>query len=101
MASSRRSGFRVRTVTWVQDRLDRTFSPTEVATFAPMLRDVLDKYCYRNRTGRYVFCWDHARFMNHSFDSNCLLTPYGVEIAVRDIEAGEELTRRLRLLQYH
>jgi len=80
------------TVTWVQDSLDRTFPPAEVETFPSMLREVLDKYCYRNRAGHYVFCWDHARFMNHSFDSNCLLTPYGVEIAVRDIPAGEELT---------
>ena len=80
------------TITWVQDRLDRTFPVAEIAAFPELLRDVLDKYCYRNRQGHYVFCWDHARFMNHSFDSNCLLTPYGLEIAVRDIAAGEELT---------
>lgn len=80
------------TITWVQDALDRTFGPAELEAFPALLRDVLDKYCYRNRHGHYVFCWDHARFMNHSFDSNCLLTPYGLEIAVRDIDAGEELT---------
>jgi hypothetical protein len=80
------------TITWVQDRLDRTYPVEELASFPVLLREVLDKYCYRNRQGHYVFCWDHARFMNHSFDSNCLLTPYGLEIAVRDIAAGEELT---------
>ncbi|MBU6301236.1 MAG: SET domain-containing protein-lysine N-methyltransferase [Verrucomicrobia bacterium] len=80
------------TITWVQDRLDRTYPVEELEAFPTLLREVLDKYCYRNREGHYVFCWDHARFMNHSFDSNCLLTPYGLEIAVRDIAEGEELT---------
>jgi hypothetical protein len=80
------------TVTWVQDPLDRTFPPEDLIHFPDLLREVLDKYCYRNRAGHYVFCWDHARFMNHSANSNCLLTPYGLEIAVRDIAEGEELT---------
>ena len=80
------------TVTWVQDALDRTFPQEVVDQFNGPLRDVLDKYCYRNRLGHYVFCWDHARFMNHSANSNCLLTPYELEIAIRDIAAGEELT---------
>jgi hypothetical protein len=80
------------TVTWVQDALDRTFPTEELSRFPALLQEVLDKYCYRNRLGHYVFCWDHARFMNHSANSNCLLTPYRLEIAIRDIAPGEELT---------
>ncbi len=30
--------------------------------------------------------------MNHSCDPNCAITDAGVEIAIRDIEAGEQLT---------
>ena len=30
--------------------------------------------------------------MNHSYNPNCLITPYNLEIAVRDIQVGEELT---------
>ncbi len=79
------------TITWVMDRLDRTFHPSAVARMRPVERDTLDHYCFRNRQGHYVFCWDHARYMNHSFHPNCVATAYACELAVRDIEAGEEL----------
>ncbi|MCB1231773.1 MAG: SET domain-containing protein [Verrucomicrobiae bacterium] len=80
------------TVTWVRDRLDREFTSAEVTSFDDAHREVVERYSYRNATGHYVFCWDHTRFMNHSFDPTCLPTPFGLEIAIRDIEAGEELT---------
>ncbi len=34
----------------------------------------------------------NARFFNHSCAANCLSVGYDFEIAVRDIQAGEELT---------
>jgi hypothetical protein len=37
-------------------------------------------------------CWDIGRYVNHSFNSNCLSTAYDFEIAIRDIQPGEELT---------
>ncbi|HAS81195.1 MAG TPA: SET domain-containing protein-lysine N-methyltransferase [Verrucomicrobia bacterium] len=79
------------TVTWVMDRLDQTFTPSAVARMRPVERDTLEHYSYRNHRGHYVFCWDHARYMNHSFLPNCVATAYACELAVRDIEAGEEL----------
>src|SRR5690606_31331739 len=42
--------------------------------------------------GNYVLCWDYGRYVNHSFKSNCLSTAYDFEIAIRDIQPGEELT---------
>jgi hypothetical protein len=39
-----------------------------------------------------VLCWDNGRFVNHSFNSNCFTTAYDFEVAVRDIQAGEQLT---------
>jgi hypothetical protein len=80
------------TVTWVGDALDRTFPVSAIARMTQPIRDTLDHYCYRNRKGDYVLCWDHARFTNHSFRPNCMATAYDFEIAVRDIAAGEELT---------
>ena len=80
------------TVVWVQDALDREISPDEVARFAPELQERLSKYCYRNNAGHYVLCWDHNRYINHSFTSNCMMTAYHMELAVRDIQPGEELT---------
>lgn len=80
------------TITWVRDVMDREISPAEMVAFPEMLRESLLTYSYRNHKGNYIFCWDHTRFINHSFDANCMTTPYGFEIAVRDIHAGEQLT---------
>ena len=80
------------TITWVRDAMDRELSPSEMDGLPEKLRDSILTYSYRNRKGNYIFCWDHTRFINHSFNANCMTTPYGFEIAVRDIEAGEQLT---------
>lgn len=80
------------TITWVQDDLDQIFTPAEVEKLHPKSREMLDKFAFRNRYGKYVLCWDLAKYVNHSFRSNCFSTPYGFEIAVRDIHPGEELT---------
>jgi hypothetical protein len=80
------------TIVWVMDPLDRTLSPDEVERYPADLRERMLKYCFRNNRGHYVLCWDHNRYVNHSFDSNCILTPYQLELAVRDIQPGEELT---------
>ncbi len=80
------------TITWVLDALDRTFTQEEVAKMEPLYKDIIDTYCYRNNRGNLVLCWDMGRFVNHSFDSNCLSTAYDFEIAIRDIHPGEQLT---------
>ena len=51
-----------------------------------------NKYAFRNSDGQFVLCWDLAKYVNHSFNSNCLSTAYDFELAIRDIQAGEQLT---------
>ena len=80
------------TITWVLDKLDREFTPEEVEKLDPMYQGILDHYTYRNNRGNFVLCWDHARYVNHSFHSNCITTAYDFEIAVRDIFPGQQLT---------
>lgn len=80
------------TITWVQDKLDREFTSPQVQSLGETYHEILDKYCFRNQHGQWILCWDHARFVNHSFKSNCLTTAYNFEVAIRDIRAGEELT---------
>ncbi|MEQ9094794.1 MAG: SET domain-containing protein [Phycisphaerales bacterium] len=80
------------TITWAQDELDRVFTPGEVDALGPLFFEQLDTYCFRNPRGHWILCWDHARFVNHSFRSNCMTTAYNFEIAIRDIPAGEQLT---------
>ncbi|MEL4308844.1 SET domain-containing protein [Joostella sp. CR20] len=80
------------TITWVQDHLDMVFTPSQVATMSNDYQQILDYFTFRNNKGEYVLCWDMAKYVNHSFKSNCLTTPYDFEIAIRDIYPGEELT---------
>jgi len=80
------------TITWAQDELDIVLTPQAVESLSNEYQATIEKYAFRNREGESVLCWDNSRFVNHSFNSNCLTTPYNFEIAVRDIEIGEELT---------
>jgi hypothetical protein len=80
------------TITWVLDKLDREFTPMQIESLDQIYKDLLDTYTYRNSNGNFVLCWDNGRYVNHSFNSNCLTTAYDFEIAIRDIHPGEQLT---------
>lgn len=80
------------TITWVLDKLDREFSRTDFQSLEPIYQNILDTYTYRNNKGNFVLCWDNGRYINHSFNSNCLTTAYDFEIAIRDIQVDEQLT---------
>ena len=80
------------TITWALDKLDRIFSQEQVRSMDPLYQKVLDTYSYRNPQGNYILCWDNARFINHSSNSNCITTACEFEIAIRDIHPGEQLT---------
>lgn len=80
------------TIVWVQDELDRTFSPSQVEALPLVMHETLETYTFRNAEGNLVLCWDIARFMNHSCAPTCAGTENGFEVALRDIQEGEELT---------
>jgi len=80
------------TILWVMDNLDQCFSAVQLAAIALIQRDVILNHSFRNRRGEFVFCWDHTRYVNHSFAPNSYPTAYGLEIAIRDIKKGEQIT---------
>lgn len=80
------------TITWVRDRLDQAFTPADIERMPPAYHDLVHKYSFIDARGKFVLCWDHARFMNHSCEATCLSAGYDFELAVRDIVPGEELT---------
>lgn len=80
------------TITWVLDKLDREFTPEQYDQMDDLYKEILDTYTFRNNKGTMILCWDIGRFVNHSFNSNCLTTAYDFEIAIRDIHPGEQLT---------
>ncbi len=79
------------TFTWVHDDLDQIVDPQLEYRLPPALADLLHKYSYLEPRGR-VLCWDHGRFVNHSCEPNCRSTGFDLEIAVRDIQPGEQVT---------
>lgn len=80
------------TITWCLDRLDRVLTQDEADALGAEYNEILDRYAFRDAEGRLVLCWDLGRYVNHSFHPSCLPTAYDFELAVRDIEPGEELT---------
>jgi hypothetical protein len=80
------------TITWVLDKLDREFTTEQFREMNPLYKDILETYSFRNNLGNLILCWDLGRYVNHSFKSNCLSTAYDFEIAIRDIQIGEQLT---------
>ena len=80
------------TITWVQDDLDRIFTAEDERRISPRMREYLETYCFTNSKGEKVLCWDNAKYVNHSFRPSCMSTAYDFEIAIRDIEPGEQLT---------
>jgi len=83
------------TMVWALDQLDRVFTESEYRQLVStdmLHRAAVEKYAYRDRHGSFIFCWDHGKYVNHSFFANCLGTIHEFEVAVRDIHAGEQLT---------
>jgi len=80
------------TITWALDELDQIIDPKRVPGFSPMTQALVHKYAYIDGKGRHILCWDHARYVNHSCEATCLSTGYEFEMAIRDIQPGEQLT---------
>ncbi len=80
------------TITWVKDPLDMVFDSSKYSELEVTKKDYLFKYCFVDGNGYLILCWDHGRFVNHSCQANCLAPGFDFEIAVRDIQPGEQLT---------
>jgi SET domain-containing protein len=87
------------TLVWNFDpRVDLALDPTHIDKLSPAFREYFEKYAYLDvRLRKYVICGDDARFVNHSDEPNLVGIytegrEYGIDIAIREIRQGEELT---------
>lgn len=80
------------TITFVQDPLDIKITPAGFAALDKHSQEIVEKYSFIDPQGIRIVSWDNAKYVNHSCDCNTMSTGYGFEIAIRDIEKGEELT---------
>lgn len=80
------------TITYIKDSLEVEVTPEQYAGYPTNVREVIEKYSFMDERGVRIISWDHAKYVNHCCHCNTMSTGYGFEIAIRDIEAGEEIT---------
>lgn len=80
------------TVMWTLDALDQKFGPTELARLDKGYLKLLEHYAFPNASGDWILCWDLGRWVNHSCNPNNMSTGWNFDLAIRDIEEGEQLT---------
>lgn len=80
------------TITYVKDSLELQIKPKRFDSMPPEMRKAVDKYSYKDQKGTRIISWDFAKYVNHCCNCNTLSTGYGFEIAIRDIQPGEEIT---------
>lgn len=80
------------TITYIKDSLELEVSPTAYLLHPPAMQEVIEKYSYTDERGYRIISWDFAKYINHCCNCNSMSTGYGFEIALRDIQAGEEIT---------
>lgn len=80
------------TIVYVEDPLDIVIPANSSPLQNPLLRPLIDKYAVIEPGERRVLAWDISRYVNHCCQPNVISTGYGFEIALRDIQPGEEIT---------
>ena len=80
------------TVVYVKDSLELVISPADYRQHTAEMREVVDKYSYIDERGDRIISWDFAKYVNHCCNCNSISTGYGFEMAIRDIQAGEQIT---------
>ncbi|MBC7658730.1 MAG: SET domain-containing protein [Chitinophagaceae bacterium] len=86
------------TAVYVRDALEVRVERNAALLKNPAYHDIITKYSYVDSKGDYILSWDHARFVNHCCKPASLTTGYGFEIAIHDINEGEEITDDYGLL---
>jgi hypothetical protein len=79
-------------ITYVKDSLELVVSPTDYLLHSKEMQDTIEKYSYIDEGGNRIISWDFAKYVNHCCNCNTISTGYGFEIAIRDIQAGEQIT---------
>jgi len=71
--------------------VDHILTEEQVSTLPPVVQKRIKHHTYVNSHGLIVLSGDGAQYMNHSEQANVLDVGYAC-FALRNIEAGEELT---------
>jgi uncharacterized protein len=79
------------TITYVDDPLEIHIQANDPVLKHPILGKIIKIYSILENDGTYELSWDYAKHMNHCCHYNTITTGWGFDIAVRDIQAGEQI----------
>jgi hypothetical protein len=80
------------TIMYVIDEMELIFPEGHHLLTDEHYRKYIEKFSYTDQNGSRIVSWDYAKYINHYCDRNTISTGYGFEIALRDIQAGEQIT---------
>lgn len=80
------------TMVYVKDSLEQIISPSDYHLHSKEMREIIDKYSYTDENGFKIVSWDFAKYVNHCCNCNTMSTGYGFEIAIQDIQPGDQIT---------
>ncbi len=80
------------TITYIKDSLEIIINEDNLEDYSISQQDVIEKYSYVQADGSRVLSWDIAKYVNHCCDPNTISTGYGFEMAIKDINPGEQIT---------
>lgn len=82
------------TLVWkLNSGFDVVLTKEHLLALPPITQDFFMHFShFDKKLNSHILCSDHARFFNKSEDPNCGGDNHDETVALRDIEAGEELT---------
>lgn len=86
------------TLVYVKDSLEIVLREADFRSLPAAMQAIADRYSYMDPAGERILSWDLAKYVNHRCDCNTMSTGWGFEIALRDIDPGEEITDEYGLL---
>jgi uncharacterized protein len=88
------------TLLWTQCAFDIVLDATRLAALSQPMRDIATVYGYVDHVGDTILCWDLGRFVNHACLPAMLSLGPHLEVCVRDLQPGDELTCDYGTLNY-
>jgi hypothetical protein len=80
------------TITYVRDTLEIYISSSDFKNHPEAVQKIIEKFSFIDEEGNRIVSWDLAKYVNHSCNRNSISTGYGFEMAIRDIQPGEQIT---------
>jgi len=87
------------TITYADDALEIRIPGDSPLHDDPRYRPIIEKYAHLDENNVWTISWDIARYVNHCCHCNTITTAYGFEIAIRDIQPGEQITDEYALFE--